>query len=81
MNLISKVEPLISKFLQYRSFLVNFNIEASSNSDSESILKVVSRYTILKQPSILKASISKTFDIGGGKVPDDLPAQVSHAYI
>ncbi len=55
-----------SKFLRYLRFFVNFDIEASN-----SISKVV--YSISKQPSISKASISKTeetFDIGGGKVPD-----------
>ncbi len=58
MNQISKVEPSISKFLQYQRFFVNLDIEAGNL-----ILKVV--YSILKQPSILKASISKKSLISG----------------
>ncbi len=58
MNPISKVEPSISKFLPYQRFFVNFNIEASYL-----ISKVV--YLILKQTSILKASILKKPSISG----------------
>jgi hypothetical protein len=58
LNPISKVLSSILKILRYRRFLVIFDIE-----DNYPISKVV--YSISKNPSILKVSISKKPSISG----------------